>query len=79
MSENQRDPQYKLRWPEELRDKIQASAKENNRSMNAEIVHRLENSFPSAVRVPDPRKVRRLSDLARTLYMEIQEQENNKP
>lgn len=45
MSENQRDPQYKLRWPAELRDKISESARQNNRSMNAEILLRLENSF----------------------------------
>lgn len=45
MSENQRDPQYKLRWPEELRDKVAASAKAYNRSMNADIVARLEQSF----------------------------------
>lgn len=45
MSDNQRDPQYKLRWSEELRDKISRSAKEHNRSMNAEICLRLEQSF----------------------------------
>lgn len=45
VSENQRDPQYKLRWSEELRDKIAQSAKEHNRSMNADIVARLEQSF----------------------------------
>lgn len=45
MSENQRDPQYKLRWPEDLRDKIMESAKNNNRSINAEICARLEQSF----------------------------------
>ncbi|MEQ1077600.1 Arc family DNA-binding protein [Acinetobacter johnsonii] len=45
MSENQRDPQYKLRWSEELRGKIAQSAKEHNRSMNADIVARLEQSF----------------------------------
>lgn len=41
----QTDPQYKLRWPEELRDKVAASAKAYNRSMNADIVARLERSF----------------------------------
>lgn len=41
----QTDPQYKLRWSEELRDKIAQSAKEHNRSMNADIVARLEQSF----------------------------------
>lgn len=45
MSENQRDPQYKLRWPEDLRQKVAQSAKEHNRSMNADIVARLEQSF----------------------------------
>ena len=45
MSENQRDPQYKLRWPEDLRQKVAQSAKEHNRSMNADIVARLEESF----------------------------------
>ena len=42
---HQTDPQYKLRWSAELRDKIQESAKEHNRSMNADIVARLEQSF----------------------------------
>ncbi|MDC5023925.1 Arc family DNA-binding protein [Acinetobacter baumannii] len=35
----------KVRVTPEFREKIIASAKENNRSMNAEIVHRLEESF----------------------------------
>ncbi|RZG63966.1 Arc family DNA-binding protein [Acinetobacter bouvetii] len=45
MSENQRDPQYKLRWSEELRQKVAQSAKAYNRSMNADIIARLERSF----------------------------------
>lgn len=45
MSANQKDPQYKLRWSEELRDKIAQSAKAYKRSMNADIVARLERSF----------------------------------
>ncbi|MGN6304859.1 MAG: Arc family DNA-binding protein [Mesorhizobium sp.] len=39
----QTDPQFKLRFTPELRDQIEASAKTNNRSMNAEIVARLED------------------------------------
>lgn len=35
----------KLRMPPELRDQVEESAKANGRSMNAEIVHRLEQSF----------------------------------
>ena len=50
MSENQKDPQYKLRWSEELRDKVTASAKDKNRSINAEITTRLEESFDNASR-----------------------------
>ena len=37
--------QLKLRFPERLRVRIEAEAKKNDRSMNAEIVHRLEQSF----------------------------------
>lgn len=37
--------QYNLRWSEEMRDKIAAVAKENTRSMNQEIIARLEQSF----------------------------------
>ncbi|WP_416657448.1 Arc family DNA-binding protein [Acinetobacter calcoaceticus] len=38
--------EYKVRMPQELKDKITESAKELNRSMNADIVARLEDSFP---------------------------------
>lgn len=37
--------EYKVRMPQELKDKIAESAKELNRSMNADIVARLEKSF----------------------------------
>ncbi|MEJ5037629.1 Arc family DNA-binding protein [Acinetobacter johnsonii] len=36
---------YNLRLPQKLKDKIAESAKELNRSMNADIVARLEESF----------------------------------
>lgn len=39
------DPQYKLRMPPELHEKLKAAAKDSHRSMNAEIVARLQNSF----------------------------------
>jgi len=39
---------YKLRMPAELKAKIAESAKTHNRSMNADIVARLEQSFLSA-------------------------------
>lgn len=39
------DPQFNLRIPELLRDKVMAAAKENKRSATAEILARLEESF----------------------------------
>lgn len=39
------DPQFNLRIPEELRDKVMASAKANGRSSTAEILSRLELSY----------------------------------
>ncbi len=45
MSSKHLNAQYNLRWPDELKEKIAQSAKEHNRSMNQEIVARLEESF----------------------------------
>ena len=39
------DPQLRIRLPVELKEKIELAAKANTRSMNAEIVQRLEVSF----------------------------------
>lgn len=39
------DPQLRIRLPIELKEKIEVSAKNNNRSMNAEIVQRLERTY----------------------------------
>lgn len=47
MSDQHTTVQYQLRLPEELRDEIKESAKTHNRSMNADIVARLEQSFDS--------------------------------
>ncbi|RVS47162.1 Arc family DNA-binding protein [Citrobacter freundii] len=35
------DPQLRIRLPAQLKEEIEIAAKSNNRSMNAEIVHRL--------------------------------------
>lgn len=50
MSDQHTTVQYQLRLPEELRDKIKESAKNHNRSMNADIVARLEDSFDTSGR-----------------------------
>lgn len=36
-----------LRWPESLRAAVMEAARVNRRSMNAEIIHRLEATFPA--------------------------------
>lgn len=41
------DDQYMVRFPEGLRDKVKAAAADNSRSMNSEIVARLEETFRS--------------------------------
>ncbi|MGR3464076.1 Arc family DNA-binding protein [Limimaricola sp.] len=41
----QTDPQFKLRLPASLKEQIEVAADKNNRSMNSEIVARLQASF----------------------------------
>lgn len=45
MGRNLADVEYKMRMTQDLKEKIVASAKEHNRSMNADIIARLEKSF----------------------------------
>lgn len=45
MSDTHKTIQYNLRLSPDLREQIKQSAKENGRSMNQDIVARLENSF----------------------------------
>lgn len=45
MSNNPKHVTVRLRVPPELRDKIAASSEQYNRSMNADMVARLEQSF----------------------------------
>lgn len=49
MAPKQTDPQFKLRMTPEIKEAIEKAAAQNNRSMNAEILARLEATFePSA-------------------------------
>lgn len=43
------DPQFRIRLPVELKEKVEESAKINNRSLNAEIVHSLDMIFQEDV------------------------------
>lgn len=65
MSDQHTTVQYQLRLPQELRDKIKESAGEHNRSMNADIVARLEQSFEA---------VAALTDLERADYEELKQE-----
>ncbi|WP_286797802.1 Arc family DNA-binding protein [Psychrobacter sp. UBA6291] len=56
MSSN-RPPDFRVRIPEELKEKIRASAEEYNRSMGADIVARLEASFAAEESPPEPIRV----------------------
>lgn len=42
--------QYIVRFPDGMRDRIREEAENNNRSMNAEIIARLESSFGKATK-----------------------------
>lgn len=56
--------QHKLRMPPELKEKLFESAKSMNRSLNAEIVARLEESFASNLVASDPYKRMLLANVA---------------
>lgn len=53
MSKN-RHPDFRVRIPEDLKEKIRASAEEYNRSMGADIIARLEASFAAEETPPQP-------------------------
>jgi Arc-like DNA binding domain len=42
-------PDFKIRLPQHLKSQIESAARENNRSMNGEIVARLERSFSEPI------------------------------
>ncbi|ENU24208.1 hypothetical protein F993_01524 [Acinetobacter proteolyticus] len=47
----------RLRVPPDLKEKIEKSAEENNRSQSAEMVDRLEKSFSNPLAKEDPKKM----------------------
>lgn len=49
MSDKQQKAPYPLRMPDEMRDKLKEAAHNNRRSLNAEIVARLEQSIHDQV------------------------------
>lgn len=55
----QTDPQFKLRMPAAVKEEIEAAAADNNRSMNAEIVDRLERSGEMIAKIERLEKINR--------------------
>ena len=69
------DPQINLRIPAELKERVEAAAAANKRSMNAEIAERLEESFRLKVDetitvVPDPEALQEAMAFAMDKVME---------
>ncbi len=62
------DPQFNLRIPEDLKKRVEDSAKKAGRSATAEIIHRLEQSLGDANRVDElvQRVDRLLEELSRS-------------
>jgi len=61
------DPQVNFRLPQDLRDRLEDAAKENKRTLTAEIVVRLEDSFAAPLSKQD------LSDEASALLRQLHE------
>lgn len=64
------DVEYKMRMAQELKEKIVESAKEHNRSMNADIVARLEQSFnQKTFGIEEPERKELLDAIMNLQYM----------
>jgi predicted HicB family RNase H-like nuclease len=55
MKPGRESDKFVVRMPEGLRDHIKASANENFRSMNSEIIYRLEQSYQSETKKAEAR------------------------
>ena len=58
------DSQFKLRLPASLREQIEQAAKESKRSLNAEIVARLENSAQALLPVGEVLSAKKAKEIA---------------
>ncbi len=87
MSDRHTLPPYSLRMPLDLREQLEESARKGSRSLNAEIIHRLQSTFTpleSAIergrRIEklkgkvDPQLESLLSSFASQIELEIQRQ-----
>lgn len=56
------DPQMKIRLPADLKESIEFSAKANGRTLNAEVVARLQTSFALSGEAPTLKAMQRMPD-----------------
>lgn len=62
---------YVLRLPDGMRERIRAAAEENNRSMNAEILARLEETFDGSEELWD--EVNRIAEAVEAIQRDVSE------
>lgn len=67
MKDERTDPQYKIRWSADLRDRLAEAAKANKRSLNAEIIARLEESVARDRPLSEEELDERLESLSKKL------------
>lgn len=72
MGRNLADVEYKMRMTQDLKEKIVTSAKAHNRSLNADIIARLEQSFDTT-EVSDPVSMKESIDAQRKQINALQE------
>lgn len=73
------DPQFKLRMTEDLKAKVEEAAKANNRSMNAELLARLEASFASVDGDNVTMTRAQLNELVSSIASQVAEQMSGTP
>lgn len=61
----------RVRLPPELRDSLEQAAKKNGRSMNAEIVYRLQRTFDEDAALADLDGVKHVNDIGRHLVHDV--------
>ena len=66
------DPMMRVRLPPELKARLVEAARSNNRSINAEIVQRLEVSFAEKAVVTEERLVAMYEELKRIIHADVQ-------
>ena len=62
MADRHQAPSYPLRLPEDLKARVEESAKAQGRSLNAEIIARLQASFDDLAPAPTAKELRTLAE-----------------